>query len=176
MEYEKPVPFKNWSTEDFLGVFGAAVESPMSSAERNHTAELVLSEPYMFKAGATYSVPQSQALHFAKQLAVRELHRLGTPKAEMLADIDVREYMDKCFPSKSKMDAAPNTFERIDVVEDVEAKPAIGIVDANKTIEQEQVEVSDDDEDDVSDEKNNTGAPVFKKAVGRPRKDAQYVK
>lgn len=175
-EYEKAVPFKNWSDEDFQGIYAAAQQSPMSNATENHSAELMLSEPYLFKAGGTYSVPMSQALHFAKQLAVRELHKLGTDRAAMLSDIDVKANMDKCFPVKPKEGANPNSFERIDVIEDAEAKPTVGIENANKTVEDEQKEESDDEDDNADDEKNNAGAPVFKKPIGRPRKDAQYVK
>lgn len=167
-EYEKAIPFKNWSTEDFLGIFGAAMPS-------QNSAELVLSEPYLFKAGGTYSVPQSQALHFAKQLAVRELHKIGTARAEMLSDADMKENMNKCFPVKPKSNVGTSTFERLDIVTDEEAKPAVGVADANKTIEVEQKEESEDDEADASDDKNNAGAPAFKNKGGRPRKDVQYV-
>ena len=176
MEYERTIPFKNWTTEDFKGIFGAAVPSPMNTVTENHTAELILSDPYLFKAGGTYSVPTSQAMHFAKQLAVRELHKLGTDRAAMLTDLDVKEYMDKCFPVKPQEGQNLNSFERIDKVEDAEAKPAKEVADANKTVNDEQNEVEDDEEDNAADEKNNAGAPVFKKTVGRPRKDAQYVR
>lgn len=155
-EFDKVVPFKNWSLTAFEGLFGG--------------------DHYKFEAGGTYSVPSSMALHFAKQLAVRELHALGTTRGEMLSDIDMKEYMDKCFPVKPKVEGAASTFERIDVVTDAEAQPAKEPADANKTIEVEQQEESDDDEADTSDDKNNAGAPVFKKTSGRPRKDAQYVK
>lgn len=157
MEYEKSVPFKNWTTTKFEGLFGG--------------------DMYKFEAGGTYSVPLSQATHFAKQLAVRELHALGTVQGEMLTDIDMKAYMDKCFPVKPTSQAAEgNSFERIDVVTDETAKPATEVADANKTIEVEQKETSEDDDAEVTDEKNNAGAPVFKKPLGRPRKDAQYVK
>lgn len=159
-EFEKSVSFKNWSLKKFEGLFGG--------------------DHYKFEAGGTYNVPQGMALHFAKQLAVRELHEHGyngnIVRGEMLSDLDMKEYMDKCFPVKAHATMAePNSFERIDIV-DAEAKPAEGVADANKTIEVEQQETSEDDEADVTDEKNNAGAPKFKAPVGRPRKDAQYVK
>lgn len=150
MEFEKSVSFKNWSAEKFEGIFGG--------------------DHYKFEAGGSYNVPQSLANHFAKQLAVRELHALGTVKGEMLSDIDVVEYMARCFPNKPTTQTEANTFERIDDVKDGNAKPAKEIEDANKTIEVEQKETSDDDEDDADDEKNNAGAPIFKKPVGRPKK------
>lgn len=172
-EYEKLIPFTNWSTEDFNGLFGAAIPSPSSNANENHTGELILDKPYLFKAGGTYSVPQTQALHFAKQLAVRELHRLGTPQAEMLTDIDMAANIAKCFPSKPSESAIANSFERLDV-KDTEALAAVEVT-ANKTVNDEQLE-SDDDVDTVEDIKNNAGTPKFKAPLGRPRKDAQYSK
>lgn len=174
-EYEKSIPFKNWSNEDFKGIFGAALVSPPTTPEENHSAELILDNPYLFKSGGTYNVPQSQALHFAKQLAVRELHKLGTDRAAMLTDADMKEYIGKCFPIKPSTESMTNTFERIDEVKDVEAQPAI-LTSENKTENDAQIE-SDDDEDDTADDfKNNAGAPVFKRPVGRPRtKDAAYV-
>lgn len=175
MEFEKTIPFKNWSGEDFQGVFGAALVSPSTTPSENHSAELLLDNPYLFKAGATYSVPQSQALHFAKQLAVRELHRIGTAKAEMLSEPDMKEYMERCFPIKPSDKAMTNTFERIDEVKDVEAQAATPTSE-NKTENDAQKEAKDEDEDSADDEKNNAGAPVFKRPVGRPKtKDAQYV-
>lgn len=153
-DFDKVVPFKNWSSKPFEGLYGG--------------------DHYKFEAGGTYSVPSSMALHFAKQLAVRELHALGTTRGEMLSEQDMKEYMDKCFPVKPKVGTESGSFERIDVVEDADAKPAAGIADANKTIEDEQEEESEDDEADTSDEKNVAGAPKFKAPVGRPRKDAQY--
>lgn len=153
MEFEKSVSFKNWSLTKFEGLFGG--------------------DFYKFEAGKTYNVPLSLALHFAKQLAVRELHALGTVKGEMLSEPDVKEYMDRCFPVKLSAVNEPNTFEE---VTDGEAIPAIEPENANKTIQDEQSEESDDDDADTSDEKNNAGAPVFKNKGGRPRKDAQYVK
>lgn len=174
-EYEKSIPFKNWSEEDFQGIFGAAIVSPPTTPTENHSAELLLDKPYLFKAGGTYNVPQSQALHFAKQLAVRELHRIGTPKAEMLTDIDVKEYIAKCFPIKPSESPMSNSFERIDEVRDVEAQAAIPTSE-NKTENDLQKEIKDEDEDSADDDKNNAGQPVFKRPVARPKsKDAQYV-
>lgn len=159
-QFDKEVPFKNWSLTAFEGLFG--------------------SEHYKFEAGGTYSVPSGMALHFAKQLAVRELHQNGyngnVTRGEMLSEQDMKEYMDKCFPVKQKVGSTLSTFERIDIAADVEAKPAVEIADANKTIEDEQKEESEDDEADVADDKNNAGAPKFKNPVGRPRKDTQYIK
>lgn len=150
MEFEKSVSFKNWSGEKFEGIFGG--------------------DHYKFEAGGSYNVPQSLANHFAKQLAVRELHALGTTKGEMLSDIDVNEYIARCFPNKPTTPTETNTFERIDEVIEGEAKPAVGIQTANKTIETEQSKTSEDDENDTDDEKNNAGAPIFKKPIGRPKK------
>jgi hypothetical protein len=67
-----------------------------------------------------------------------------------------------------------NSFERIDEVKDVEAK-ASAPVSENKTDKDVQNEVNDDEDDTADDEKNNAGAPVFKKPLGRPLKDAAYV-
>jgi len=174
MEYEKSIPFKNWSDEDFQGLFGAALVSPESTVTENHSAELLLDNPYLFKAGGTYSVPQSQALHFAKQLAVRELHKLGTDRAAMLTDIDMKEYVGKCFPVKPTESAMSNSFERLDAPQDVVATASTEKTD-NKTDTETQNEKEDDSDDSADDDKNNAGAPVFKKPLGRPRKDAQYV-
>lgn len=152
--FDKSVPFKNWSSTKFIGIYDGA--------------------SYEFEAGATYSVPFSMAAHFANKLAVRELHALGTTVGDMLMEQDVQKNTDKCFPAKASTSTpSTNSFERIDVV-DGEAEAATTVADANKTLEVEQSETSEDDEDDVDDEKNNAGAPVFKKALGRPRKDAQY--
>ena len=156
MQFDKDVPFKNWTLTPFEGLYGG--------------------DNYKFEAGGTYNVPSSLADHFAKQLAVRELHALGTVKGEMLSDPDMKEYMAKCFPVKRAVNATSSTFERIDIVADVPAEPAVGIADANKTVSDEQSETSDDDDDDTPDEKNNAGTPKFKKPMGRPRKDAQYTK
>jgi hypothetical protein len=174
MEYEKSIPFKNWSDEDFQGLFGAALVSPESTVTENHSAELLLDNPYLFKAGGTYSVPQSQALHFAKQLAVRELHKLGTDRAAMLTDVDMKEYVGKCFPVKPTESAMSNSFERLDAPQDVVATASTEKTD-NKTDTETQNEKEDDSDDSADDDKNNAGAPVFKKPLGRPRKDAQYV-
>lgn len=164
-EFEKSVPFKNWTDEDFQGIFGAAIVSPATTATENHSAELLLDKPYLFKAGGTYNVPASQALHFAKQLAVRELHKLGTDRAAMLTEPDVKEYMDKCFPGSNPIGAnnTTNSFERIDEVKDVDAKAAVPTSE-NKTENDSQVDSSSDD-DDADDEKNNAGAPKFKDAA-----------
>lgn len=170
MEYEKSIPFKNWSDEDFKALFGGAQISPMTTEAENHSGEVLLSEPYLFKAGGTYSVPQSQALFFAEKLAVRELHKVGTDRAAMLTDTDMKEYVGRCFPVKPTEDSKTNSFERIDVT-DGEALPATEPEDANTTEEKE----TDEEEDSTEDEKNNAGAPVFKKPIGRPRKDSQYV-
>ena len=149
MDYEKSVPFKNWTSKKFEGLFGG--------------------DMYKFEAGGTYSVPQSQALHFAKQLAVRELHALGTVRGEMLSDIDMKEYTDKCFPVKaSSSPAEPGTFERIDIAADETAKAADPIPE-NKTVNDEQDE-EDDEDTTVTDAKNQAGQPKFKTPVGRPRK------
>ena len=174
MEYEKSIPFKNWSDEDFQGLFGAALVSPESTVTENHSAELLLDNPYLFKAGGTYGVPQSQALHFAKQLAVRELHKLGTDRAAMLTDVDMKEYVGKCFPVKPTESAMSNSFERLDAPQDVVATASTEKTD-NKTDTETQNEKEDDSDDSADDDKNNAGAPVFKKPLGRPRKDAQYV-
>ena len=172
-EYEKSIPFKNWSDEDFEGRFGMAIVSPETTPAENHSAELILDNPYLFKAGGTYSVPQSQALHFAKQLAIRELHKKGTDRAAMLSEIEVNENIAKAFPVKPTESSKTNEFERIDEVKDVEATAA-PIVSENKTEKDAQNE-EDDSDDSVEDAKNNAGAPVFKRPVGRPKaKDAQY--
>ncbi len=154
-EFEKSVPFKNWSSTKFEGLFGG--------------------DHYKFEAGGVYNVPQGMALLFAKQLAVRELHALGTQKGEMLSEPDMKEYMDKCFPVKpASSPAEGNSFERIDIAVDETAKPAKEVEDANKTIEDEQQEESEDDDAEVTDEKNNAGAPKFKSSS--KSKDKQYVK
>lgn len=141
MEYEKAIPFKNYSATDFRGRF-ASVD-------------------YTFKAGAVYLVPQSQALHFAQQLAVRELHAKKTPQAEMLSDVDMKEQMDKCFPgTKPSEQSTPGSFERIDEVKEGESKEAIGVKDANTTKERE----IEEGEEETSDDKNNAGGPKFKSA------------
>jgi hypothetical protein len=169
-EYEKSIPFKNWSEEDFEGRFGMAIVSPETTPLENHSAELVLDKPYLFKAGGTYSVPQSQALHFARQLAIRELHRKGTDRAAMLSDIEVNDYISKCFPIKPTESSKTNEFERIDEVKDVEATAAIPIAE-NKTDADVQNEKENEEDDTAEDAKNNAGAPVFKRPVGRPRKE-----
>jgi hypothetical protein len=175
MEYEKSIPFKNWSNEDFQGLFGAALPSPESTVTENHSAELILDNPYLFKAGGTYSVPQSQALHFAKQLAVRELHKLGTDRGAMLSDIDMREYMGRCFPVKPSENSKTNTFEQLDAPSSDASAEDAGDESDNKTETDVQNQKEDDEDDNADDEKNNAGAPVFKRTIGRPRKDAAYV-
>lgn len=174
-EFEKSVSFKNWTTDDFQGVFAAAIVSPMTSATENHSAELILDKPYLFKAGGTYSVPSSQAMHFAKQLAVRELHKIGTAKAEMLSEPDVREYMNRCFPASNPLEGntTVNSFERIDEIKDVDAKAAEPMPE-NKTENDAQTQSSDDDDDNADDDKNNAGTPKFKSPI--QTKDAAYVK
>lgn len=158
MEFEKVVLFKNWSLEDFTGRFN--------------------SEDYVFVAGATYSVPSSLAIHFARQLAVRELHRIGTAKAEMLSEQDMNDYMGRCFPLKEQQPSMASSFERIDEVKDGEAKAAVPVKE-NKTESDIQKESSEEENDDetVEEVKNNAGELTFKRPVGRPPKsrDAQYV-
>jgi len=156
MEFDKSVPFKNWTLKTFECIYGG--------------------DMYKFEAGGTYNVPEKMALFFAKKLAVQELHALGTVKGEMLSEPDVQEYVAKCFPVKPTSQAAVNSFERIDIAVDETAKPVEGTEDANTTIEEEQKESEDEEDNTVEDVKNNAGAPVFKKPLGRPRKDAQYVK
>ena len=170
MDYEKSVQFKNWSSEDFMGSFAMAIPDQAS-------AEVKLERPYKFEAGGTYNVPQSQALHFAKQLAIEQLHKHGyngdQTRGEMLTDVDVKEYMDKCFPLKPVTAEEPNAFERVDVkdVPAVEAAP----VKENTTEKDVQNEQEDDSDDNADDEKNNAGAPKFKRGPGRPRtRDAEY--
>lgn len=165
MEYEKAIPFKNWTLTDFKGIFGGVY--------------------YDFRRGATYSVPSGQALHFAKQLAVRELHEVGyraaginiggdRTRGEMLTDMDVEEYIAKCFPSIKPGDpeTTSGSFDRIDEVKDVDAKEAAHPQTDNTATDREPEE----DEENADDEKNNAGAPTFKKPIGRPRKDAEYTK
>lgn len=153
MEYEKPIPFKNWTSEDFKGLFGGVF--------------------YDFRAGATYSVPTSQAQHFAKQLAVRELHTGGyygnRVRGEMLSDQDMLEYSNKCFPSVKPGETELNagTFDEIT---DEPALDAIGPKDANTT----QPRVIPEGEEDADDEKNNAGTPKFKGARKGSTKDADY--
>lgn len=157
MEFEKSIPFKNWSPDEFVGRFGGI--------------------DYKFAAGGTYNVPASQASHFAKQLSVRELHARGyegnMTRGEMLSDQDMAEYMGRCFPSTKPGDVESSTgsFDRIDEVKDEAAKDATGIKDANTTKEREVP----DDEDNADDEKNNAGAPKFKSAPKKLKtKDADY--
>ena len=175
-EYEKAIPFKNWTTEDFLGNYG---HETITDEDGNRVIKY---GQYEFKPGGTYSVPASQAVLFARQLAVRELHRHGyqgtrpgstnkIERGEMLSDMDVKEYMDKCFPGAKPGEASPiGTFERIDIT-DTPAEPSKGVQDANNAPQSAEY----DEDDNADDEKNNAGAPKFKKPLGRPRKDAQYV-
>ncbi len=156
MEFDKSVPFKNWTTKVFECIYGG--------------------DMYKFEAGGTYNVPISMANFFAKKMAVQELHALGTAKGEMLSEPDVQDYMAKCFPVKATSQPAINSFERIDIAVDDVAKPAIGLEDANTTVEEEQKEVPDEEDNNADDVKNNAGAPVFKKPLGRPKKDAQYTR
>lgn len=158
MEYEKPIPFKNWTSTDFKGLYGGIF--------------------YDFRAGSTYSVPASQAKHFAKQLAVRELHTTGyygnMVRGEMLSDQDVKEFSDKCFPSTKPDDegVTSGTFDVIeDSPEDVPAKEAIGVKDANTAKPRE----IPDNEENADDEKNNAGTPKFKSnPKSLKTKDAEY--
>ena len=173
-EYEKSIPFKNWSNNDFQGIFGAAIVSPPTTPTENHSAELLLDNPYLFKAGVTYNVPQSQALHFAKQLAVRELHRLGTDRAAMLTEPEVKEYMNKCFPIKPSANAMTNSFEVIDEPsKDVEAT---SVQETSNTTEKDVQNEKEDEDETADDDKNNAGAPKFKSPINKIKtKDAEYV-
>lgn len=174
--FVKEVPFKNWTSTDFTHNYGG--------------------EPYTFVAGATYSIPSDVALHFAKHLAISELHReaaearkkaraekrsedeinQAAAKYEALPENTMKEYQSNCFPAKDKKPGTANSFERIDVKDAgaVEVKP----VAENKTETVAQHETSDDDDADASDDKNNAGTPIIKGMAkrGRPSKDAQYVK
>jgi hypothetical protein len=163
-EYERTVPFKNWTTEDFQGRFGIAVQSPTNSGDQNHSAELILDEPSIFKVGATYAVPQSVAIHFARQLAIRELHKLGTTRGDMLMQNDVDEYMARCFEGKLNESPLTKGYARLDETEEtpevLTAKP--------------ETAPSVEDEDGEHDREDIKATPVFKKGPGRPRKDEQY--
>ena len=175
-EYEKAIPFKNWTTEDFFGLFGH------QTVFDEEGQRVIKYGQYEFKSGGTYSVPQSQAVMFARQLATRELQKHGyqgtrpgstnkIERGEMLSDIDVKEYMDKCFPGAKPGSEAPiGTFERIDITTEP-AEASKGIQDANTA--KPAAEYSEDDNAD--DEKNNAREPKFKKAATRTRKEAQYV-
>lgn len=100
MEFEKSIPFKNWTADSFTGRFGGI--------------------DYKFEPGGTYNVPASQAAHFAKQLAVQELHTRGYAgnrvRGEMLSDQDVMEYSNKCYPSIKPGEVASTvgSFERVE--------------------------------------------------------------
>ena len=175
-EYEKAIPFKNWTTEDFLGLFGH------ETVFDEEGGRVIKYGQYDFKPGGTYSVPASQAVLFARQLAIRELHKHGyqgtrpgssnkMERGEMLSDLDVKEYMDRCFPGAKPGEASPiGTFERIDITNEP-AQASTGTQDANTT--KTSAEYTEDDNAD--DDKNNVGAPKFKAKVGRPKKEAQYV-
>ncbi len=166
MEYEKAIPFKNWTTEEFIGQLG---QETLFDEEGNRFVKYLT---YTFAPGAVYNVPSSQANLFARQLAVRELHKLGTDKAAMLADPEVKDYMSKCFPgSKPNEKDEAGTFERIDI-KDESAADAVGPKDANETKEREVPE----GEDNADDEKNNAGSPKFKAPIDKVKtKDSQYV-
>jgi len=176
----KQVPFKNWTSRDFIHKYDG--------------------ESFTFAAGGTYSIPSDIALHFAKHLAIFELHsqaeqaRKEAKKEKLSLDEQVQaaakyealpenlmtEYQEKCFPEKSQQPGIANSFERMDVKDEpaTEAKP----VSENKTEATAQSETSDDDDADASDDKNNAGAPLIKglntPKRGRPAKskDAEYVK
>lgn len=153
MEFEKAIPFKNWTSREFIGRFGGI--------------------DYKFDAGGTYNVPATQASHFAKQLAVQELHARGDARGEMLSDQDMAEYMGKCFPSVKPGDPenSTGTFDRIDEVKDVDAQEAKGVKDANETKEREIPE----GEDNAEDSKNNAGSPKFKAPLKKGKtKDSEY--
>jgi hypothetical protein len=174
----KEVPFKNWTATDFTHNYGG--------------------ESYTFAKGGTYSIPSDIALHFAKHLAIRELHaQADKARAEAKADKRssdeivqaaaafealpenlMKEYQENCFPAKDKAQGASGSFERIDI-KDTNASEAKPIVE-NKTVKDEQKETSEDDDADASDDKNNAGAPLIKGLAkrGRPAKskDAEYVK
>lgn len=171
----KEVPFKNWTLKDFTHNYGG--------------------ESYTFVSGGTYSIPSDIAIHFAKHLAISELHSQAEQakaqaKKDKLSDEEVvraaaryealpenlmTEYQSKCFPEKSRQPGVMNSFERMDVKD--EPATDVAPMPENKTDKISQSETSDDDDADVSDDKNNAGAPIIK-GVGRPRKskDAEYVK
>lgn len=174
IQFVKEVPFKNWTKTDFTHNYAG--------------------QSYTFSAGGTYSIPSDIGIHFAKHLAIRELHaqaeeartqakkdRLNSDeivqaaaKFEALPDTLMKEYQEKCFPKKDKQPGISNSFERIDIRDSdaSDAKPA----PENRTEAATQRESSDDDEADASDDKNNAGAPLIKGLKSRKSKDAQYVR
>lgn len=150
MQFTQNVPFTNWTSVDFTYKFA--------------------NEDYTFIAGATYNVPSDIAIHFAKHLAIRELHKEGKdglPEGEMVT------YQAKCFPKGSPESTISKGFERIDIQE--EKTTEVKAPQENKTIVEEQKESSDDDEADTSDEKNRAGVPKFK-VNPKTAKDKAYSK
>ena len=169
----REVPFKNWTSTDFTYKYAG--------------------EEYTFATGGTYSIPSDIALHFAKHLAIRELHsQADTARKEAKADKRssdeivqaaavfealpenlIKEYQERCFPKKNRQPSATNSFERIDV-SDEPSKDAVPMTE-NKTDTTSQSEISDDDDADTSDDKNNAGTPIIKGMSKRGKtKDSEY--
>ena len=150
IEFVKEVLFKNWTTKDFTYSYDKT--------------------EYTFAAGGSYRMPSDVAVHFAKHLAIRELHSSGDPRDEALPEIKMNDYQARCFPD-TKPGVSSGTFERVDI-KDTPATE-VKVPEVNKT--DATVQNDEDDNDDASDDKNNAGAPVFK-SKARKSKDAGYVK
>ncbi len=152
--YEKEVVFKNWTKENFQEKFNSLISD--------------------FEAGASYRVPSGQAYHFAKKLAIRELHREGK---DGLPEKLLNEYIERCFPDKAHIPQAgvfDGKYEKIslDNGDSNEEKPENR--SENTTVKDVQNKESEEDET-TEDEKNNAGAPKIKGRKASLTKDAQYV-
>ena len=134
MQIEKQIPFKNWTEEVFTYGFDG--------------------EEHTFEAGKTYSIPAGAATHFARHLAIRELHKSGNPADHALPEVKMKDFIGRALPQGS----VTNAFEEIP-----DKKPEY------KEIETEVVETA---KEEVKEEvKTVQEAPVSpKKPMGRPKK------
>lgn len=89
MQIEKQIPFKNWTDESFTYGFDG--------------------EEHTFEAGKTYSIPAGAATHFARHLAIRELHKSGNPADHALPEVKMKDFIGRALPQGS----VTNAFEEI---------------------------------------------------------------
>lgn len=136
MQIEKQIPFKNWTDEIFTYGFDG--------------------EDHTFEAGKTYSIPAGAAVHFARHLAIRELHKSGNPADHALPEVKMKDFISRALPQGS----VTNAFEEI----------------PDKKPEYKEIETEVEDKAETA-PVEEVKAPVSpKKPMGRPKKvkDEEY--
>jgi len=127
------VIFINWTNEDFTGMFDG--------------------KTHRFEASCRYDIPSAIALHFAKHLTVRELHKQGH---DNLPQVLYNEYFKKCFGGEIPVVEQELKFKKVD--------------ETGRPIkEKKEVKVEEVEENQEEDEEEEYESPIV---PGEPKIDA----